>query len=151
PLPLTPSRKGRGELSHMLPPRFVAIWLAIGASGLLILPWYGLETGISPPALFTGAQWLWPLVLPLLLCLARPSHRLLIACGAAGLLWLVAEALLIGQHGWSFAPGTGPVQQALGWGAIAYALACLMLLAYGLARLGVCKGDVFVVSSILLV
>ena len=39
----------------------------------------------------------------------------------------------------------------MGWGAALYALACLMLLAYGLARLGVCKGDVFVVGAILLV
>ena len=39
----------------------------------------------------------------------------------------------------------------MGWGAALYALACLMLLAYGLARLGACKGDVFVVGAILLV
>ena len=39
----------------------------------------------------------------------------------------------------------------MGWGAALYALACLMLLAYGLARLGACKGDVFVVGSLLLV
>ena len=39
----------------------------------------------------------------------------------------------------------------MGWGAALYALACLMLLAYGLARLGGCKGDVFVVGAILLV
>ena len=38
----------------------------------------------------------------------------------------------------------------MGWGAALYALACLMLLAYGLARLGACKGDVFVVGAILL-
>ena len=43
------------------------------------------------------------------------------------------------------------MQPAMGWGAALYALACLMLLAYGLARLGVCKGDVFVVGAILLV
>ena len=36
--------------------------------------------------------------------------------------------------------GPGPAQPALGWGAMLYALACLMLLAYGLARLGVLQG-----------
>ncbi len=39
----------------------------------------------------------------------------------------------------------------MGWGAVCYALASLMLLAFGLARLGACKGDVFVVGAILLV
>jgi iron(III) transport system permease protein len=124
----------------------------MGTAGLLFLPWYGLDTGISPPALFAGKAWLWPLALPLIGCLVRPSARMLIAFGSAGLLWLVLEGLLIGQHGWTMAAaGVGPSQQALGWGAIAYALACLMLVAYGLARSGACKGDVFVVSAILLV
>ena len=136
----------------VLPPRLAAIWLGIGAAGLLLLPWYGLDSGVSPPALFAGKAWLWPLTLPLIVCLIRSSPRMLIASGGAGLFWLVLEGLLIGQHGWTIAAsGIGPSQQALGWGAVAYALACLMLVAYGLARRGACKGDVFVVSAILLV
>ncbi len=140
--------------------RPLIVWLALGWAALLLLPWYGLDTGTSPPALFAGSPWLFPLALPLLAAVwaswgqARP--RMLIAAGATGLVWLAAQGLLIGQHGWmsgwlTALLGPGPTQSALGWGAMCYALAVLMLLAYGLARLGACKGDVFVVGAILLV
>jgi iron(III) transport system permease protein len=140
-------------------PRILVIWLTVGWAGLLVLPWYGLEDGVSPPALFARSPRLLTLALPLLAASwgvsgARPHT--LIAAGASGLVWLTAEGLLIGQHGWAFSwlaalAGPGPSQAAMGWGAVCYALACLMLLAYGLARLGACKGDVFVVGAILLV
>jgi iron(III) transport system permease protein len=141
-------------------PRILAFWLATGWAGLLVVPWYGLDDGVSPPALFTGQPWLMPLALPLLVAvwasLGRPRSHALIAGGAAGLTWLASEGLLIIHRGWAFAwltawLGAGPSQQAMGWGAALYALACLMLVAYGFARLGVCKGDVFVVGAILLV
>ena len=140
--------------------RFLIVWLAVGWAGLLVVPWYGLDAGISPPALFAGNQWLLPLALPLLLATwasrGRTRPRALVAAGTAGLVWLAAEGLLIVHRGWAFAwltalLGAGPSQPAMGWGAVCYALACLMLLAYGLARLGACKGDVFVVGAILLV
>ena len=142
------------------PPRTLVVWLAAGWAGLLILPWYGLDDGISPPALFAGRPWLLPLALPLLLAVAaspgRVRPRLFVAAGTAGLMWQAAEGFLIIHRGWAYAWltawfGAGPVQPAMGWGAALYALACLMLLAYGLARLGVCKGDVFVTGSLLLV
>jgi iron(III) transport system permease protein len=140
--------------------RFLIVWLAIGWAGLLVIPWYGLDAGTSPPALFAGNRWLLPLALPLLLATwasrGRTRPRALVAAGTAGLVWLAAEGLLIGQHGWAFGwltalLGPGPSQAAMGWGAVCYALASLMLLAFGLARLGACKGDVFVVGAILLV
>jgi iron(III) transport system permease protein len=54
-------------------PRFLILWLAVGFAGLLLLPWYG--QGMSPPALFVGNSWLWPLVLPLLLTLPASFGR----------------------------------------------------------------------------
>ncbi len=171
-------------------PRFLVVWLVAGWTALLVLPWYGLDDGVSPPALFAGRAWLLPLALPLLLAIwasfgqarkspswpgltrpstrQRPGHdgekraghdareRTLVAAGAAGLIWLVAEGLLITHRGWAFVwlamwLDGGPSQPAMGWGAALYALACLMLLAYGMARLGACKGDVFVVGALLLV
>jgi iron(III) transport system permease protein len=140
--------------------RLLIVWLTLGWAALLALPWYGLDTGTSPPALFANNPWLLPLALPLLAAVwasrGHPRPRMLVAAAAAGLIWLAAEGLLIGQHGWAFgwltAPlGPGPSQAAMGWGAMCYALAVLMLLAFGLARLGACKGDVFVVGAILLV
>ncbi len=133
-------------------PRTLVLWQAVGWAGLLLLPWYGLDAGVSPPALLAGRLWLLPLALPLLLAIWR---RALIAAASAGLVWLAAQGLLIIHRGWAFAWltaafGPGPSQPAMGWGAAAYAFACLMLLAYGLTRLGACKGDVFVVGAILL-
>jgi hypothetical protein len=50
-------------------PRFLVVWLAVGWAALLVLPWYGLDDGLSPPALFAGRLWLLPLGLPLLLAI----------------------------------------------------------------------------------
>jgi iron(III) transport system permease protein len=143
------------------PPRFPLIWIGIGAAALLAVPWYGLDDRLSAPALFAGVPWLWPLALPLLLSLCavfgRPRPRLLIAASAAGLLWLVLQGLLIIHRGWTYAwlieltGGSGPTQPAMGWGAAVYALACVLLLAYGLACRGFCKGDVFVAATLLVV
>ncbi|HSU06159.1 MAG TPA: iron ABC transporter permease [Acetobacteraceae bacterium] len=129
-------------------------WVVVGWAALVVLPWYG--TGA--PALFAGRVWLWPLAIALLLATAavvarRP--RLLIAASTGGLTWIALQGLLIIHRGWAFAwitsiAGAGPTQPALGWGAVAYALSCVMLLACGLAQRGVCKGDVFVTGALLL-
>ncbi|HJU26717.1 MAG TPA: iron ABC transporter permease, partial [Rhodanobacteraceae bacterium] len=125
----------------------------------MLLPWYGLDEGISYPALFAHAPWLWPLVAPILLAALTSKRRskpsILVAAGSAGLLWLAVQGLLILHHGWAYTWitalfGPGPRQPAMGWGAAFYALSCTMLLAYGLARRGLCNGDVFVVGAILL-
>ena len=46
---------------------------------------------------------------------------------------------------------SGPLQPALGWGALLFAVSCLLLLAHALARLGWCRGDAFTLGAILLV
>jgi iron(III) transport system permease protein len=140
-------------------------WLAAAWAALALLPWYGLESPIAAvmalqeqavPALWQGHGWLWLLALPLLVAMpGRP--RALALGGALGLVLLCAQGLAIGQHGWSWpwlvelAGTPGPAQPAMGWGAALYALSCTMLAAVGLARQGWCRGDVFVLSSLLLV
>ncbi|MCW3475332.1 ABC transporter permease [Limobrevibacterium gyesilva] len=141
------------------------VWLGLAWAGLVVLPWYGLEaplraiSALQPealPALWQGRVWLWPLAIPLLMAIpGRP--RLLALSGALGLAWLCIEGLAIGHRGWG-APwlgalfgAPGPTQPALGWGAAVYALSCVMLAAIGLARQGWCRGDVFVLGSLLLV
>jgi len=139
-------------------------WLALAWAGLVVLPWYGLETplpillGLRPeaaPALFQGKAWLWPLMLPLLLALrGRPAA--LAWGGGLGLAWLVLEGVAVGHRGWGIPGlatllGPAPTQAAMGWGAAAYAFACTMLLATGLARRGWCRGDIFVMGALLLV
>ena len=133
-----------------------------------MLPWYGVEGGplawtskplATMPALaqgLTGHAWLLPLVLPLILAAAalwRCSPGWLVTAGLIALAWLVAEALAIGSHGWRYTwlGSAGPSQPALGWGALFYAVAALLLLAHGLARRGWCRGDPFTVGAVLLV
>ena len=143
---------------------FLTTWIALGWAGLLLLPWHGLEAPLravlgwrpeAAPALFAGQPWLWPLLLPMALVLLRRPWAL-IAGGILGLALLTAQGLAIGLDGWGAAWlgalfGPGPKQAAMGWGAAAYALACVMLLAIGLARRGWCRGDVFVMGALLLV
>lgn len=142
----------------------VAAWLLLASAGIAVLPWYGLEQPLdamfalkpeAAPALWFGRAWLWPLLLAPLVAV-RKTPRWLVAGGLLGLGWLCLEALAIGPRGWTYlwltaAFGDGPRQVALGWGAAAYALSCLMLTAIGLARLGWCRGDVFVLGALLLV
>lgn len=105
---------------------------------MVALPWYGADPARSAaPAVWLAANGqvlLLPLLLPILVAgFAKPL--LLAASGAGGILWLLLQASLAGQP-------------ALGWGPVVYAAAMLMLAAYGLARQGWCKGDVFVVAAI---
>ncbi len=148
--------------------RSLLAWLAAGWAAVLLLPWYGADgipRGVpSIPAiahaLWGGRFWLFPLLLPLLLAswatLGKPRPRALVLAGVSGIAYVVIEGLAIIHHGWAFpwlaalAGNVGPTQPAMGWGAALYALACLMLLAQGLARQGFCRSDVFVVSAILL-
>jgi iron(III) transport system permease protein len=146
------------------------LWLALLAAALLVIPWYGLEDvtsavlGLRPQAMpalaqavILGRWWLLPLLLAPLLVLsgiAQQQPRLLVAGGLAGIVWLALEGLAILHNGWGWAflsvLGPAPTQPALGWGALFYALSSTMLLAIGLARLGRCRGDVFVAASIAL-
>jgi iron(III) transport system permease protein len=144
-------------------PKLIDRWLLLAAASLALLPWYGLEEPLNAvlawrpeatPALWTRNVWLLPLLLaPMIAWRGRP--RWLVTGGLFGLAWLVAEAMAIGPRGWSQpflgVLGDAPHQAALGWGAVAYALSCVMLLAIGLARLGWCRGDVFVLGALLLV
>jgi iron(III) transport system permease protein len=102
---------------------------------------------------WNGQVWLWPLLLPLLPAVSR-RPRWQVAAGVVGLVWLGLEATLIGHRGWTVAALSGfgqPLQAPLGWGALAYTLACGAFLARGLARLGFGGGQVFVTGSLLLI
>lgn len=156
------------------PGRSTAGWLAAGWASFILLPWYKVEEGffsfdwVSRPADaasalllgFGSRPWLLPLAVPLLIAswpsLTRRS-RGLAAAGALGLIWLAVQGFAIIHSGWGFSwlsalTGTpGPTQPGLGWGAVLYAAAMLMFIAAALAERGWCKGDRFVVGSLLLV
>jgi iron(III) transport system permease protein len=159
--------------AHPTGRRGVAGWILLAWLGVLLLPWYKIESGflsfawLARPAdarpaavlLFDGAPWLWPLMLAPLLAtwMFLRRWRGIGIAGALGIAWLVAEGFAIIHSGWGFAwlaalAGTrGPIQPGLGWGAVFYAVAMLMLIATELADRGWCNGDRFIVGSLLLV
>jgi iron(III) transport system permease protein len=156
------------------PARNVGAWLLLAWAGFLILPWYLAEGGFFSfgwladfaahgPAVLRGlhaAPWLLPLVLPLLAATwlwARRRTEGLAVSGGLALAWMAIEGLSIIHSGWGFSwlaelAGTkGPTQPGMGWGAVAYALSMLMLVAADFAGRGWCKGDRFVIGSLLIV
>ncbi|WP_246681883.1 iron ABC transporter permease [Mesorhizobium sp. B2-4-10] len=161
-------------MANDLPGRSAAGWLALAWASFIVLPWYKVEGGLlsfdwlarpaeAAPAILlslNGRLWLLPLILPLLLAswlVARRNLPGLAVAGAAGLAWLAIEGFSIIHSGWGFAwlghlaSTPGPVQPGLGWGAVLYAVAMLMFIAEALAARGWCKGDRFVVGSLLIV
>ncbi|WP_411910513.1 ABC transporter permease [Mesorhizobium sp. CA13] len=161
-------------MANDLPGRSAAGWLALAWASFIVLPWYKVEGGFlsfdwlarpaeAAPAILlslNGRLWLLPLILPLLLAsrlVARRDLPGLAVAGAAGLAWLAIEGFSIIHSGWGFAwlghlaSTPGPVQPGLGWGAVLYAVSMLMFIAEALAARGWCKGDRFVVGSLLIV
>ena len=140
-------------------------WLIAAWAGFVLLPWF-ITGGWTASGLVVALWGVAPWLAPLVLALAAASRPLLpgaereagapwlVAGGALGLAWLVAQGLAIGLNG-PAAPLTGLLgtakQDGMGPGAGLVALALLILTCHGLARLGWCRGDAFVVSSIGLV
>jgi iron(III) transport system permease protein len=128
-------------------------FLALGWIGLVLLPWHA-DAPLPRSAVWqasNGEAWLWPLLIPMLLAISfRPRHQ--IAAGVLGIAWLMLESTVIGHKGWTIAMPSNfwqPTQTPLGWGALAFVLACGACLARGLARLGYGGGQVFVTGSLL--
>jgi iron(III) transport system permease protein len=162
--------------------RTLLAWLALGAVGFLLVPWYALQDTVlgvawirditgknSAPGLLQatlhGRWWLLPIGVSLAAGFALLSTRLsrraradaLIALGAAGFLYLAAQAFAIGPRGFQpeslaalFAPLSGG-QYGIGLGAALAAAALAMLFALGLAERGLFKGDAFVAGSVVAV
>ncbi len=160
--------------------RRLAVALAIGAIGIIALPWYRIQSG------FYGFQWVqsfpgsqdsapallqvlnfsrWWLLIPILLLLAagaamwvgQPHRRgsLMAWCGGLGIVVLGLQGFFIGYDGWELPAleALGPLgigQQAMGAGALLLALSFVLIFAFGLAERGVLKGDAFVLASIAL-
>jgi iron(III) transport system permease protein len=156
----------------------IAAWLLVGAVSFALLPWYALQdsawylvlaqvfgdassaSGLVQAVQY-GRSWLWLGLLGLGLASValwlRPGRgqgQWLIAGGLIGSLGLLGSGFLIGAHGWSFAALNGlwgelAYQQfGLGLGGFLVIAALVALLAFGLARRGAFRGDLFVASSV---
>ncbi|MDH4247874.1 MAG: iron ABC transporter permease [Deltaproteobacteria bacterium] len=142
-------------------------WYALDKPGFFGFVWpaHLLEAPFAPVAFQTllhGRWWLLPPVLFLmapLLGLAAPSRErvmawLLIVSGAGGGLYVLAQGFALGLQGWNaewlaaLAGAPGPAQKALGMGGLIVLLTCLILVCLGVARLGACRKDSFITSSI---
>ena len=163
-------------------PRYPLLaWLAVGAAGFLLVPWYMLQGSVLSPAWLAafnsrdaapgvlqaalhGRGWLWPIAmllaaaaLALLPGLPRRARgNLLLAVGAAGVVWTLGQGFAIGPRGFAFeslgnAFGQIGGQYGMGLGAALVVAAFAMLFALGLALRGFFKGDGFVAGSVVAV
>jgi len=161
--------------------RTLLLWLAVGAAGFLLVPWYSVQDSLlgigwiknfaakdNAPAVLQalrhGRTWLLPLGL-LLAAIApllragidrRRRANALIALGAAGFVYLALQGFAIGPRGWVFegldaAAHFSVGQYGIGLGATLTATAFAMLFSVGLAERGFFKGDAFVAGSVIAV
>ena len=161
------------------PNQAIRLWLALGLLAYLLLPWYAIQDTAwysVLPQIFAGPEtangllqtvahgriWLGLGLVGLGLCavsLWLPAGRAqsgwLLGGGLLGFVGLLASGFMIGARGWSFAAlntqfGELAVNQyGIGIGAFIALLALVMLTAFGLARRGYFKGDLFIASSVL--
>ncbi|ROZ79516.1 iron ABC transporter permease [Ramlibacter sp. WS9] len=154
------------------------LWLALGVIGLVALPWYALQDGnglLAIPRVFGGDDaasgivqaavhgrpWLWLGLVGLALCAlaamrtpGRAQGALLVAGGLLGAGGLGLSGFLIGAKGWSSAALTGLFgelsrnQFGMGWGGFVVLASLVVLMAFGIARRGYFKGDLFVAAAV---
>lgn len=157
----------------------IRLWLIVGLLAYGLLPWYaiqdtawysvltqifgGAETGNGlVQVLVHGRVWLslgliglGLAAVGLLVPAGRSQSNWLLAGGMLGFFGLLVSGFLIGARGWTFAVlnaqfGELAVNQyGIGIGAFIALLSLVMLTAFGVARRGFFKGDLFVASSVL--
>ena len=115
-------------------------------------------------ALQHDRPWLWFGFAGLAICLialtlpflakAKRQGVFLVAGALLGLVGLAISGFAIGAVGWSFEfleHWVGPLssgQYGMGWGAAGVLFSLTILLGAGMARLGYCRGDVFIASAV---
>jgi iron(III) transport system permease protein len=161
------------------PNQAIRLWLLLGLLAYVLLPWYAIQDTAwysVLPQIFAGPETANGLLQTLVhgrvwlgfglagLGLAavslwrpagKPQSDWLLAGGSLGFFGLLASGFLIGARGWSYAGlnahfGELAVNQyGIGIGAFIALLALVMLGAFGLARRGYFKGDLFIASAVL--
>ncbi|MDO9089919.1 MAG: iron ABC transporter permease [Burkholderiaceae bacterium] len=156
------------------------LWVVIGLLGYLALPWYAMQDGAwyqALPGVLGGAdtanglvqavihkrKWLLIGLAGLVMAAAgvgmpagRQQGGWLLAGGLVGSLGLAASGFLIGAKGWAFAALNTQFgelafhQSGMGLGAAVVLTSLIVLAAFGLARLGNFKGDLFIAASVVL-
>ncbi|MDO8771682.1 MAG: iron ABC transporter permease [Burkholderiaceae bacterium] len=163
---------------HKNPNAAIAFWLIAGALSYLLLPWYAIQDtawyAVLPQvfggtetangllqSLQFGRSWLLVGVLGLLVAavaLFKPASKeqgtWLMAGGLIGALGLAICGFAIGSKGWSFQwlnTSFGELatnQFGIGIGGFVALMSLVLLAAFGIARRGYFKGDLFVAASV---
>ncbi len=158
--------------------RWIWAWVALGLAAYLLLPWYAIQDATwyeAVPQVFgqgeganglmqaatQGRGWLFIGLAGLLLCAAgawlppgKAQGRWLLAGGAAGAIGLAVAGFTIGAKGWRFEAlntqfGELAINQfGIGAGGLLALTALVLLAAFGMARLGLFKGDLFVSAAV---
>ncbi len=161
------------------PNHAIRLWLIVGLLAYLVLPWYAIQDtawySVLPQilkgtetangllqAFVYGRGWLLLGLLGLAVAavgLVKPPGKSqaswLLAGGLLGFLGLLLSGFMIGSKGWSFAFlntqfGELAVNQfGIGIGAFIALLSLVMITAFGVARMGYFKGDLFIASAVL--
>lgn len=159
--------------------RWIWAWVALGFAAYLVLPWYAIQDSTwyeAIPQVFGQAEganglmqattqgrgWLFIGLLGLAMCAigawlpaGRAQGRWLLAGGAVGAIGLAVAGFAIGARGWSIAAlntqfGELAVNQfGIGAGGFVALTALTLLAAFGIARLGLFKGDLFVAAAVI--
>ncbi len=154
------------------------LWIALGLLAYVALPWYAIQDSAwysVLPQVFGGAdaanglvqalvhkrKWLLLGLMGLVVAAAglsmpagKQQGRWLLAGGLIGSVGILASGFLIGSKGWAFAAlnvqfGELPVNQfGIGIGGFVALAVLVLLAAFGLARLGFFKGDLFVAGAV---
>lgn len=160
------------------PNQAIRLWLIVGLLAYLVLPWYAIQDTAwysVLPKIFGGtetANGLWQAIvygrvwlllgllgfgvagMALLVAPGKRQGSWLLAGGLSGFLGLLFSGFMIGAKGWSFEVlnaqfGELSVNQfGIGIGAFIALLALVMITAFGVARRGYFKGDLFIASSV---
>lgn len=157
----------------------IRLWLITGLLAYLVLPWYAIQDTAwysVLPQIFGGTEtangllqavvygrvWLTLglaglgiAAIGLVVAPGKSQGTWLLAGGLLGFLGLLLSGFMIGAKGWSFDAlnmqfGELAVNQfGIGIGAFIALLALVMLTAFGVARRGFFKGDLFISSAVL--
>ena len=160
------------------PNQAIRIWLVLGLLAYLLLPWYAIQDtawySVLPQilggpetangllqALLHGRLWLGLGLLGLAIATlglgvapGKVQGGWLLAGGLTGFMGLLVSGFLIGAKGWSFDAlnalwgELAGRQFGIGSGAFLALLSLLMIAAFGLARRGYFKGDLFIASAV---
>ncbi|MGJ7612375.1 MULTISPECIES: ABC transporter permease [unclassified Variovorax] len=173
--PVNPASEAAARRSQ----RWIWAWVALGFAAYLLLPWYAIQDATwyeAVPQVFGRAEganglmqavtqgrgWLFIGLAGLALCAVgarlpagKAQGRWLLAGGAIGFIGLAVAGFTIGAKGWRFAAlntqfGELAVNQfGIGAGGFVALTALVLLAAFGMARLGLFKGDLFVSAAVI--